>query len=86
MTEAVLLPPLVPAEFRPAEMAEAWPVACGMLARVQQLSESVVECIGNRDDFDDQKLFEIVECRRFAGRLTASGKAAPEAAGTATEA
>jgi hypothetical protein len=40
------------------------PLARGMLARVQQLSEAADECLGNGDDWNEQKLGEIVLCRR----------------------
>jgi hypothetical protein len=36
------------------------PLARGMLARIQKLSEAADECLGNGDDWDDDALEKII--------------------------
>lgn len=44
------------------ESGEIAPLARGMLARVQLLSEAADECLGHGDDWSEPELAKIVNC------------------------
>lgn len=55
---------------------EVEPLARGMLARVQQLSEAASECIGDAGkQEDDDRLFREIECRNPSAEPKEAGHA-----------